>query len=642
MLERAGAIRRWPPNPPGERRRGERWLDGGITTTSLPHPPPAESRLPAQSTAEPSAEAGAPRVAIPTTGGRLPRATAALTAILWLVVTAAALATRPLLPVDETRYSAVAWEMWTSGSYLVPHLNGATYSHKPPLLFWLINAGWQLGGGPSMAWVRLVGPLCAALDLWLVYRLARRLWPRRPDVALLAPVVLLGTLLWTVYGTLLLFDTLLTTCVLLGLLGLVQLRDGQERGAALLAVGLGLGVLAKGPVVLLHLLPVALLASWWGRDAAAPGAPEGEWPRGQRSVRGARWAGWVTAGVLGGVVIALLWAVPAALTGGPVYGRQIFLGQTTGRMVSSFAHGRPIWWYLPQLLWILAPWWAWPAVWRGVGRLRAAPLDRGTRFCLAWAVPALVAFSLVSGKQVHYLIPELAAVALIIARALAAPAPLAGPGATAGAVLWPALALALPGTVLLAAELLPGRLLAALPPGIALPPPWSAALLALVPPAVALAGAALLARPRRPRAQHPPPAGGSLDGGRAMALTAATVALVALMHAVALPGVAPRYDLTAVSRHLGSLDRAGVPLAHVGPYAGQYTFLGRLRHPLTEISAAEVGGWLASHPDGRVVTYTRDSVPLPGPSRDAEFAQRSGKGWVVVERARQRPAADHP
>jgi 4-amino-4-deoxy-L-arabinose transferase-like glycosyltransferase len=41
------------------------------------------------------------------------------------------LLTRSLIPVDETRYTSVAWEMWLRGDYLVPHLNGATYSHKP-------------------------------------------------------------------------------------------------------------------------------------------------------------------------------------------------------------------------------------------------------------------------------------------------------------------------------------------------------------------------------------------------------------------------------------------------------------------------------------------------------------------------------
>ena len=53
---------------------------------------------------------------------------------------------RPLWPVDETRYASVAWEMWLRGDFLVPHINGEPYSHKPPLLFWLIQAGWALFG----------------------------------------------------------------------------------------------------------------------------------------------------------------------------------------------------------------------------------------------------------------------------------------------------------------------------------------------------------------------------------------------------------------------------------------------------------------------------------------------------------------
>ena len=70
-----------------------------------------------------------------------------LWSILWLLLVAVALTTRPLLPVDETRYLAVAWEMHFGGDSLVPHLNGATYSHKPPLLFWLINLGWAVACG---------------------------------------------------------------------------------------------------------------------------------------------------------------------------------------------------------------------------------------------------------------------------------------------------------------------------------------------------------------------------------------------------------------------------------------------------------------------------------------------------------------
>ena len=91
---------------------------------------------------------------------------------LWLVVMAAGLALRPPLPVDETRYLAVAWEMWRDGNFLVPHLNGEAYSHKPPLLFWLINLGWGIFGLNDW-WPRMVAPLFGLGSLFLTGALAQ-------------------------------------------------------------------------------------------------------------------------------------------------------------------------------------------------------------------------------------------------------------------------------------------------------------------------------------------------------------------------------------------------------------------------------------------------------------------------------------
>ena len=52
--------------------------------------------------------------------------------LLWSVVLAAMLTavvviSRPILPVDETRYLSVAWEAHQRGDYLVSHLNGEPY-----------------------------------------------------------------------------------------------------------------------------------------------------------------------------------------------------------------------------------------------------------------------------------------------------------------------------------------------------------------------------------------------------------------------------------------------------------------------------------------------------------------------------------
>ena len=62
----------------------------------------------------------------------------------WTVLVAVAVSFRPILPVDETRYISVAWEMWFGENFVVPHLNGTPYSHKPPLLF-LAHPYWLEG-----------------------------------------------------------------------------------------------------------------------------------------------------------------------------------------------------------------------------------------------------------------------------------------------------------------------------------------------------------------------------------------------------------------------------------------------------------------------------------------------------------------
>lgn len=321
----------------------------------------------------------------------------ALAAALVALFAAAAMA-RPFLPVDETRYLAVAWEMWQGDGFLVPYLNGVPYPDKPPLLFWLLHAGWLLFGINDL-WARVVPALAALASLVLVAALARALWPQRPAVAAAAPLALAPMPVWMYFTGAVMFDMLLAACVLLGWLGVaLAWRGAIWRGFALAALGIGLGLLAKGPVILLHVLPVAVFAAWWMREARP------SWWR---------WALGTLLAVAGGAVLALAWALPAAVVGGEAYGRAIFWGQTAGRMATSFAHRQPFWFYLPFVPLLATPWAFWPRLWRAA---RAAGLGSGERFCLLQIGFALAAFSMISGKQLQYLLPELALAALLAAR----------------------------------------------------------------------------------------------------------------------------------------------------------------------------------------------------------------------------------
>jgi 4-amino-4-deoxy-L-arabinose transferase-like glycosyltransferase len=464
----------------------------------------------------------------------------------------------PPLPIDETRYLAVAWEMRSTGEFLVPHLNGALYSQKPPLLFWLINAGWLATG--VHAWTaRAMTLACSLASLALVARLTRRVTGSQA-AARMSAVLLLGMLYFATFANAIMFDVLLATCALIALHGLVDLAEDRRRGIVLTGLGIGLGILAKGPVMLLDIGFAAVLAPWWNRGIA----------RGS-----ARYFGSLLAAVALGAAIALAWAVPAAIHGGPEYSHAIFLSQTFDRIqgVKTGTHAQPFWWYVVWLPVMLLPW---PLVLRGrFEAMRALLRERGARLALAWVLPTVVAFSLIGGKQAHYLLPLLPGVALLFAIALD----------RGGFVVRVGLA----SIVLVAA----GLVLAFLPsyaatrPDLALvsdtSPVWGAL--------VAAIGVALLVFSKRIR--------GALWPALAM------VAVVLLFKLALIQGPGVRYDVRQIAEEVHAAQERGQPIAHLGWHHGVYEFAGRLTKPLPALTLAELPAWVAEHPDGLVISFYR-------------------------------------
>jgi 4-amino-4-deoxy-L-arabinose transferase-like glycosyltransferase len=498
----------------------------------------------------------------PDTSGR---GTLLLSLLLLAALAAVALFTRPLAPIDETRYVSAAWEMWLRGDFLVPYKNGAPYSHKPPFMFWMFHAGWVLFGVNDW-WPRLVSPLFSAGSLLLTYLLARRLWPERSGLGGQAALVLASALLWIVFSTSAMFDVLLAFWVLLGMHGVLMATEGKRRGFVMLGIAIGLGVLTKGPVILLNVLPITVLAPWWN-----PGLKWG------------RWFGGVGLAILLGTAIALAWALPAGMAGGEAYRNAIFWGQTADRMVDSFAHRRPIWWYLPLLPVMLFPWFVWPGLWQALARHRREGLDRGTRFCLAWMLPIFVAFSFISGKQPHYLVPLFPAFALLTARVLA------NRTGTTRVGLPAILAALLGGALILAAS---GQIASLRDQVVLLPPLWPGVLLVLLALAVWLAG-------RR----------GFLP---VLSLAMLGAGMLVLLQFAAMRSIEPLYDMEPMALAIKQLQDGGAPVANAATYHAQYQFLGRLEVPLVELRGAELTHWLEVHPDAYAVIYVKDAQRLNG------------------------------
>jgi hypothetical protein len=73
-------------------------------------------------------------------------------------------------------------------------------------------------------------------------------------------------------------------------------------------------------------------------------------------------------------------------------------------------------------------------------------------------------------------------------------------------------------------------------------------------------------------------------------------------------------DVSGAARVLATAQQQGSAVAHVGDYAGQYQFAGRLTRPLEIVSPAQLELWVIVHPDGLIVTDTnvRQSALVPG------------------------------
>lgn len=505
---------------------------------------------------------------------------------LWLLLTATIFLRTPI-PIDETRYLSVAWEMWLRGDFLVPHLNGHTYSHKPPLLFWLMQSGWAIFGVNDW-WPRMVGPLCALVNLLLVRKLAAKLWPEQATAALLAPWILIGTLLWTLFATSTMFDILQTCCVLLGMLGLVEASQGSMlKGWASVAVAIGLGVLAKGPVIVLHLLPTAGLIFVWAR---------------QDRVVGYRWFGCLLLAVLGGAAIALAWAIPAAVAGGGEYADAILWHQTADRTVGTHIHARSVFWYLPFLPMFLFPWLFWPRFWNNLRGSRFFD-DRGLRFCLTWLASTFILFSLLPSKQIHYLIPMLPAFALLAARILARVGRAQGLGLE---LLLPTM-FGVVGVFLLLLPNIPP--LAKLNWVQAVEMGWGLSVIAI---GAGLAASALYFKKLSVGAISTA-LGGSIFAGFWFFFQYAGLA----------------YDLSPAALKVKAYNEQGVPYAFVGNYQGQLNFLGRLTQPLPVLAGDQVGPWAEQHAEGFLISLERDKP------EEAIFLQPHREYWLVFRRVGQ-------
>jgi len=484
---------------------------------------------------------------------------------LWLLLFMASLFARSVWPVDETRMLTVAWEMWTRGEFILPSLNGELYARQPPLMAWLIDAGWVVFGVNDW-WPRLLPALFSLASLAVVQRLSRLLWRENREIGRMAPLVLLGTPLWALYTTLALPDMLLVFFTLLGWWAvLIMWRHRDMRAFLLLGAALGFGALALGTIIYLYVLPVAVLAPLWGR--------------GESKVTWKYWYVDIAKSILLGAAILGLWLASAGMQAGFPYVTEWVSGSLIGARLDLFTTGRSWWWYLAWLPIVCLPWSMLPLLWWRLWHMRRETLSVGMAFCVIGTMLTLVLLSLIDVKQPPFLLPLLPLMALPVSYLLMDES-LEGVGDN-----HPLGGMTIPVVML-------GGALAVLPklPRVDVLPGFLWELSPFVGIGVMVVGIALAWLPAREVRR------------RAMDIVVAGALLVVFLILVAGSQFDEFYRTDMVGQFLATAQAQNRSIACIGEYQGEFQFAGRLREPLPVIDPAEADSWLMTHPDGLLVS----------------------------------------
>jgi 4-amino-4-deoxy-L-arabinose transferase-like glycosyltransferase len=241
-----------------------------------------------------------------------------------------------LFEPDEGRYAEIPREMLARGEWVVPYLQGEPYLDKPPLLYWLVMASYRLLGVHDWA-ARLVPALAVHACVLATYLLGRRSLGERP--AFWGALLLALAPGFASMGRLLLLDGLLALWVVVALLGAFEavrgshLRWGWWLAAA---VACGLGVLTKGPVALLLVVPPL----WAHRHLAGA------------SCRVPLMAPLAFLGFV--LAVAVPWYVGVCLRV-PAFAYHFLWEHNVVRFLTPFDHLEPVWYYAPIVLTGLLP-----------------------------------------------------------------------------------------------------------------------------------------------------------------------------------------------------------------------------------------------------------------------------------------------
>ncbi len=332
----------------------------------------------------------------------------ALLTSIFLLICRVGLFFLPLNDSTEARYGEIARKMLETGNWVTPMQDyGVPFWAKPPLSFWLSAFSMKCFGVNEFA-ARLPSLFFSMGVLWLVFYTAKKM---NPSAAAMTAVFILASSLAFFFdaGAVMTDASLLFSCTLTLVAFWEAVVEKKQSWRYWFFVGLGLGLLAKGPlVIVLTGMPIFLWVLF-----------HHEWR-----------ALWKNLPWFKGSLLLLLIALPWYLWAEhrtPGFLRYFILGEHFGRFLQSgwqgdkygYAHSEPL-----GMIWIMLsmgmlPWTPGVLIWLCKHATKIPSLCRLNRgwmsyWFLCWLTPLLF-FTFAKNIIWPYILPSMPAFALLSA-----------------------------------------------------------------------------------------------------------------------------------------------------------------------------------------------------------------------------------
>lgn len=291
---------------------------------------------------------------------------------------------------DEPLYTEIALEMKHAHQFLIPLHHGQASFIKPPLVYWLEEAGLTLFG--ETIWgARFFIWLLGLASVWLTYRIGKNLFSE--EIGLCSAALLFSNVLFFQYIQSDMMDVPLTFFVLWATIAV--LRANREQPAWLIWWGLAAGSasLVKGPlgtllcmVPLVHTLRPEARSLWKTKQA---------------------WIGLSLA-----LLTSMMWPMALLAKG---YGNSWFQEFIVQENFGKF--NGPVMPFKILLIGLFAGFmpWSFLLIESFYNQARAQATSKQSHLLLAWIGGLFLIFGLASRKLPHYVIPAIPACCLIVA-----------------------------------------------------------------------------------------------------------------------------------------------------------------------------------------------------------------------------------